>query len=620
MIEPDTAGAAAPHSLDAKQIAASRTFKVVGALVTIVLAAMVLLPVAQAIARRLGGDIPSVSVYVQHLTLWTGFLGAILASISGTHLSLSTVNMIPKGRWKEAARIFGGAVTAAVTALLAYASLRMVLDNRTQIATLGAGIPIWWSESIMPVALAVIAIRQVVRGHGGWAGRIAAIAATAIGFGLGLASAHGASFVWPGAIVILIAFLLGTPVYVAMAGLAMLLYFGDATSIASVPNDTFGLVTKSTLPAVPLLTLAGYVLAAGGASRRLVEAYRALLGWLPGGMALMALAVCALFTAFTGASGVTILAVGGVIYPSLREESYPEGFSLGLVTAAGSLGLLFPPSMPVILYGVVAEADIKSLYLAGLVPGVLILAMVAAYSIAVGLWAKTPRHPFDLGRAARALWKAKWDLLLPVVVGGAILSGLANIVEAAALGALYAVIVEVVIFRNLHPWRDLPRVMANAATLVGAVVILMGIALALTQYLALAEVPNAVLDWVQLHVHSKWVFLLALNAILLVLGSVLEMYSAIVVLAPLVVPLGNAFGVDPVHLGVVFLANLELGFLLPPMGLNLFLSATRFGKPLPTMYRHALPFLLIMTAGVLVVTYVEPLTTGMLKLFGVHGG
>ncbi len=610
---------AAPGVGDPHRLPDSPAFRIAGAVVAVVLAAMVLLPVAQAIARRLGSDIPGASIYVQHLTLWTGFLGAILATLGDQHLSLSTVNMIPAGRWKDAAKIFGGAVTAAVTGLLAYASVRMVMDNSTQAATLPFGIPIWWSETIMPVALAAIAVRQIASAHGGWTGRIAALAATAAGFGLGLLAAHAPALLWPGAIVILAAFLLGTPVYVAMAGLAMLLYFVDGTAIASVPNDTFGLVTKSTLPAVPLLTLAGYVLAAGGASRRLVEANRALLGWMPGGMALMALAVCALFTAFTGASGVTILAVGGVVYPSLREEGYPEGFSLGLVTASGSLGLLFPPSLPVILYGVVAEADIKSLYLAGLVPCGLIIVLVAAYAIAVGVRAKTRRTPFEGRAAMRAIWRAKWDLALPVVVGGAILSGLANIVEAAALGALYAVIVEVVIFRNLHPRRDLPRVMASAAALVGAVVILMGVALALTQYLALAEVPNKVLEWVQAHVHTQWVFLLALNVILLVLGSVLEMYSAIVVLAPLIVPLGAAFGVNPVHLGVVFLANLELGFLLPPMGLNLFLSATRFGKPLPSLYRHAFPFLLIMSLGVLAVTYLDGLTTGMLKLFGVAG-
>jgi C4-dicarboxylate transporter, DctM subunit len=601
-----------------------RMLRVASLAVTLVLAAMILLPVAQTILRRFGADLASATTYTQHLTLWTGFIGAVLATLGGKHLSLTTIHLLPKGRIRLSAQIFCGAVTALVAVLLTVGAVMMVFDNRGNSLTFGAGIPVWWSDAIVPICLGAIAVLALLRAPGGWAGRIAALAACLLMIPLWKVHAHGhaGSAMLPGGLILVIAFLLGAPVYVTMAGLAMLLYFGDSANIlgtvlGSVPNDTLGLVKNSTLPAVPLLTIAGYVLAAGGASQRLVAAYRALLGWMPGGMALMALSVCAVFTAFTGASGVTILAVGGVILPSLRAEKYPEGFSLGLVTAAGSLGLLFPPSLPVILYGVVAEADIKKLYLAGLVPGVIIITLVAIYAIIVGVRAKAPRHPFVWKDAARALWAAKWDLGLPIIIGGSIVTGVATIVEAAGIGALYSVIVEVAIFRNLHPWRDLPRVMAAGATLVGSVLILMGVALALTQCLVLDDIPGTILTWVQAHIHSQWGFLLALNAILLVLGSVLEMYSAIVVLAPLVIPLGNAFGVDPVHLGVVFLANLELGFLLPPMGLNLFLSATRFNQPLPTLYRRALPFLAIMTLGVLIITYLPHVTTGVLALFGV---
>ena len=323
----------------------------------------------------------------------------------------------------------------------------------------------------------------------------------------------------------------------------------------------------------------------------------------------------------TGASGVTILAMGGIILPLLKEEKYPEGFSVGLVTAAGSLGLLFPPSLPVILYGLVLQQaappgstppDIKQLFVAGLVPGTLIITLVAAYAVVVGVRAKAPRHRFDPVVAGKAIWAAKWDLLLPVIVIATFGTGLTTILETAAIAAFYALLVEVVIFRNLHPLRDLPGVMGSAATLVGAVLILLATAFGLNEYLVLQQFPDQLLEWVQQHIHSQMGFLLALNGILLVLGSVLEMYSAIVAIAPLVAPLGVAFGVDPVHLGVVFLANLELGFLLPPMGLNLFLSATRFKKPLNAVYRDALPFLLIMSIGVLLVTYLPSLTTGIL--------
>jgi len=399
-----------------------------------------------------------------------------------------------------------------------------------------------------------------------------------------------------------------------MAGFALLLFYLAGTPVASVPAETFRLVVSPTLPAIPLLTVAGYVLAEGGASRRLVRAAQSLCGWMPGGLAVMAVFVCALFTTFTGASGVTILALGGIILPALVREKYPEGFSLGLVTAAGSLGLLFPPSLPVILYGVVAGVAIDHLYIGGLVPGLLMILLVAAYGVWMGIRNRTPRPKFEGGEALRALWHAKWDLGLPLLIIVAVASGFATIVESAALGGAYAIVAEIFVHREVHPRRDLPRVLVHASTLVGSVVILLGVALGMTSYLVDAEIPTHLLAWVQAHIHSQWEFLLALNLLLLVLGSVLEIYSAIVVLAPLVAPLGIAFGVDPVHLGVVFLANLELGFLFPPMGLNLFLSASRFQKPLPLLYRKAMPFLVIMAVGVLLITYVPAITTGVVAL------
>jgi tripartite ATP-independent transporter DctM subunit len=335
---------------------------------------------------------------------------------------------------------------------------------------------------------------------------------------------------------------------------------------------------------------------------------------MPGGVAIMATFVCALFTTFTGASGVTILALGGLLLPALLREGYPEDFSVGLVTAAGSLGLLFPPSLPVILYGVVAQAPIDHLFIGGLLPGLLMIVLVAGYGVVVGRRSGAPRERFRGREAARALWDAKWDLGLPTLVIVAVASGFATIVEAAALAAAYSIVVELAIFRSIHPLRDLPRVLVHAATLVGSVLILLGTALGLTSWFVDAEIPTRLVDWMTANVKSPALFLLMLNAVLLVLGSVLEIYSAIVVLAPLVAPLGVAYGIDPIHLGVVFLANLELGFLFPPMGLNLFLAASRFGKPLPYLYRKAFPFLLIMSAGVLAITYLPAITTGIVAL------
>lgn len=580
--------------------------------------AMVTLPVLEMVLRKLRGEgVPGGSVYVQHLTLWLGFLGALMATAAGKHLGLATTSLIKDETWRGRAILLGQVVAAVTCMVLAWAALKVVLAEREGgTSTLAGGIPEWWSQSIVPVTLALIAVRFVWLARGGWRGRVAALGACLVMVTLFLVfREHPHAFLWPVALVVLVAFVLGAPIFVSMAALAMLLFFDDGTPIASVPQETLRLVQNPTLPAIPLLTMAGYVLASGKASERLVRAYKSLFGWMPGGLALMAISVCALFTTFTGGSGVTILALGGILVPPLIKDHYPEGRSIGLVTASGSLGLLFPPSLPVILYGAVASVAPDKLYLGGLLPGLLLVVVVGLYGVKLGLDAQAPRQRFDGREVGRAMWGAKWDLLLPVLVVVVFATGWATIVEAAALGGLYALVVELAVYRDVHPTKEMPKVLAQSATLVGAVVILLGVALGLTSYLVDAQIPDALMEWVKAHFHSQWSFLLALNGILLVLGSVFEIYAAIIVLAPLVAPLGEVFGVDPVHLGVVFLANLELGFLFPPMGLNLILSATRFDKPLPYLYRQALPFLLIMAAGVLIITYVPAMTTGVLALF-----
>jgi C4-dicarboxylate transporter, DctM subunit len=300
----------------------------------------------------------------------------------------------------------------------------------------------------------------------------------------------------------------------------------------------------------------------------------------------------------------------------LREDGYSEGFSLGLVTAGGSLGLLFPPSLPVILYGVVASVPPDLLYLGGLLPGFLLLVLVAAYGVWIGKRVEKGKTRFSGREVAAAAWAAKWELAVPVLVIGLFASGAASLVESAAAACLFAIVTQCLVMRDVHVLHGLPRVLLKATTLIGAVLILLSSAMGLTSYLVDAEIPGALLASVQAHVHSPLVFLLALNVFLLVLGSVLEIYSAIVILTPLVAPIGAAFGIDPVHLGVIFLANLELGFLFPPVGLNLFLSASRFGTPLPRLYRHVVPFLLILGLGVLLITYVPSMTLGVLHLLG----
>jgi C4-dicarboxylate transporter DctM subunit len=597
--------------------------------IVVLTVAMVLAPVLEIVLRIkwIRGQGLGLGPITQRLGVWLGFVGAIVATASGKHLGLATTTFLkPKNPVRRIGNFVSGAVSSATAMILVWASWQTVNADRASTDMLPGGIPTWVGETIMPVAFAFICARFIWHTpglrQGRWIGRISSLVACFLTVALlELGKNHPHAFLWPGVLIIVGAFLLGAPVFVAMAGLAMLLFFTAETPspISSVPQATLQLMENPTLPAIPLLTIAGYVLAAGKASQRLVRAYKGLFGWLPGGVGLMVIGVCALFTTLTGGSGVTILALGGIMYPALVNEGYHDGFSVGLVTAAGSLGLLFPPSLPVILYSAVlpgnAGVSAKTLYLGGLIPGIVLIIVVAAYAVRAGIAARAPRQKFEVKEALASLWAAKLDLSLPIVVLAVLLAGIGTIVEAAAIGALYALLIELLVFRDVNPLREMPTVLVQAATLVGSVVVLMGVAYGLTNYLVDQEVPTTLLTWVQNHIHSQWVFLLALNAILLVLGSVFEIYAAIIVLAPLIAPLGMVFNIEPVHLGVVFLANLELGFLFPPMGLNLFLSASRFGRPLPYLYKQALPFLIFMALGVLLITYVPAMTTGVVHLF-----
>lgn len=597
------------------KVAAERLEK--GALVAAFLLAIVL-PLADTLGRPLGGlHVPGSASYLKQITLWLAFLGGLLAVREGKHLTLSTVELFPEGsRRRRVVRVLTYAVAAAVTAVLAYGSFEVVMADRQQGQLLPIGLPVWVSECVMPLAFALMAVRFVVRASPRLRGRLLALAAVLSVFALGQAVRPAGVTVWLVAAVIALAVLLGAPVFVGMAGGAMLLFFADGTPVSAAPAEIYRLIGSPTLPAIPLLTACGYVLAESRAAHRLVRFFRALSGWMTGGTAVLVAGVCALFTSFTGGSGITIIALGGLVYPILREDGYPESFSLGLVTAAGSLGLLFAPSLPVILYSVVASVPADLLYLAALLPGLLLVALVAGYGILTGRRAKTATTAFSWREVGSATWEAKWELSIPILVIGLFVSGLASLVEASAAAAAYAIVVECFITRDIHVVRDLPRVLLNGGALMGGVLILLSSAMGLTSYLVDAQIPDQLLGIVKTHVHSQVVFLLVLNVLLLVLGSVLEIYSAIVILAPLVVPLGLAFGVHPVHLGVIFLANLELGFLLPPIGLNLFLSASRFGTPMTRLYRHVVPFLIILGVGVLLITYVPAMSLGLLKLFG----
>ncbi len=585
-----------------------------------VFAGTIALPLFEAVARVAHVHVPGTAVLLQQLVLWLSFLGGLVATRERKHLQLSTGEVIPKGAARDGLRVVTAGLSGSVCAVLAYAAWQVVMADKLQGELLPLGLPAWISELVMPVSLVFMALRMVHQaGERVWM-QAAALALVPLGFALDLGplatlvEAH----VWVFAGAILVGAALGAPVFVAMAGLGMLFYFEEATPIAAVSAEVYRLITSPTLPAVPLLTICGYVLAESKASERLVRFFKALFGWMPGGVAVLVAGVCAVFTTFTGGSGVTIIALGGLVYGILRDDHYPEGVSLGLVTASGSLGLLFPPSLPVILYAVVVSTSpeftvpAEDLYLAGLVPGLLMVLLVAGYGVFIGRKVEGPRTPFSAREVVQATWAAKWELSVPVIVMAVFVTGLASMVEAAAAAAAYALIVQTAVTRDIHPWRELPAVMVKAGVLVGAVLVLLAAAMGLSSYVLVeAAVPDLLLEWAASTIESKWVFLLALNGLLLLLGAVLEIYSAIVIIPPILAPLALHYGVDPVHLGVIFLANLELGFLTPPVGLNLFLAASRFEVPMVRLYKHMVPYLLILTVGVLLITYVPAISVGV---------
>lgn len=582
------------------------------------LAAMMVLPLAEVLLRRLAGvGIPAEGPIVQHLVLWVGFLGAAIAARDGKLLALATGGLLPDGVARRAAGVIAAAVAAAMTGLLAWGAVQLVVNEREALTSLGAGIPVWLAQLALPAGFALIALRLVWRADRGWAGRgLAALGLAVAALIVGRADALASLPVLVLLVPLAVAAVCGAPIFALIGGAAVLLFMRDGVTSAAVLVETYALNTSPTLPAIPLFTLAGFLLAEGHASSRLLRVFRAWFGWIPGGTAVVCAVLCSFFTVFTGGSGVTILALGGLLLPALVADGYPERFSIGLLTASGSLGLLLPPALPLILYGIVAQLPMEDLFVGGLLPGVMLTAMTGAWGIWQGVRSGTPRRSFDVREGLAAVWAAKWELLMPVLVLGALFSGWATAIESAALVAFYALVVQTLVHRDLVSVPATLRVFVECVTVVGGVLIILGVAVGLTNYLVGAQVPSRLLAWTTAHVESRLVFLLGLNLFLLVVGCLMDIFSATVVVAPLLVPLGAAFGVHPVHLGIIFIANLELGYLTPPVGLNLFLASYRFKRPLLEVCRASVPMLGILGAGVLVITYVPWLTLGLLRLLG----
>lgn len=583
--------------------------RIENSVVAAALAAMVILPIAEIVLRKLfNTGIPGVQSLTQHLVLAVGLLGPALAAREGRLLKISTLQNFLGENARNAAHLISNTIAAITTAFLCIASIQFVASERQSGAELIRGLPEWWVQCLLPIGFGLILLRVVWRSSDRWPARlvVAALVISAV-LAFSYLPLPASKLLWPVLGIVILGTVLGGPVYALLGGAALTLFWSEGMPIASPALDHYRLVINPSLPAVPLFTLAGYLLAESKAPQRLIRVFRALFGRFSAGPALVTVAICTFFTAFTGASGVTILALGALLLPMLIGAHYRERNAIGLVTSAGSLGVLFPPSLPLILYAVIAKVPLDRMFLATALPGLLIAILLLIWGVRVRGKGAADSAKANGKEVRAALWEAKWELGTPLVALGALFGGIATPVEAAAVTALYAA--GITAFRgDLNLFRDVPRVLAECALLVGGILLILGVALGLTNYLVDAQVPDQVTEWVKSSIESRWVFLLALNVCLLLVGCVMDVFSATVVMVPLIVPMAAAYEVDPVTLGVIFLANMELGFLTPLVGMNVIFAAYRFDKTMPEMMRAVIPTFLVLVAGVLFVTYLPALT------------
>ena len=649
----------------------SRAARIEDGAVIVALLLLAVIPTAQVIARLLfDAALTAAAGYVRHLVVWGACLTGIVATRERQHLSLSAglpKLPAPYDRWTAVAAT---TITVAVTTGIAVSAASLTLVGFGGYERVGA-FPKRAVLAILPVGFGLMALRMVLaaarpqeEGRSGRAGTVAGVLGIALGVtlstqplsnlivtlswetGAGLPAAiettlldlgdtvNGAlrSLRLPLLIVMIVSAVAGVPIFAVLGGIALLMFASNGV-LETVPGEAYTMLIGVHVPALPLFALSGFLLSESGAGARLVRLCTALFSRYRGGLIIAATLICAYFTTFTGASGVTILAVGGLLAALLAENGFRKDLSTGLLTASGSIGLLFPPSLPIIMYGVVSQNNIKAMFAGGVGPGILMVFALIAFAL---VRARTARRsagapvpgaaaasgagaPVPMRDVGRALRHAGWEVALPVIILGLLFGGVTNLVETAAIAVVYLLFVQMVIHRDLSV-RDLPRLFARAAPIIGGILVILGVAKALSFAIVDAQVPQALVQWFSDHVRSPYVFLILLNLALLIAGCLMDIFSAIVVLVPLLTPIAESYGIDPVHLGIIFLANLELGYLTPPVGLNLFLASYRFEIPLAKLYRTTLPFLAILLVSVLVITYVPPLTTTLVSLLGLSGG
>ena len=573
--------------------------------------ALVLLPALEVITRLFGttGVVAS-PVLVQHLTLWIGFAGAVIAARRNKLLALTREPLFAVNPTINWSKFLAKIITVFLVLALAYGSWELVKIEMAYPVNIAPFLPRWVAQLVMPIGLFLIAVHLIMNGYDKWRNRGILLAGVIFLSQVDRFDSlrESSIFMWVSILLILFAIYKGAPIFIGLGGLAILFFWQDYTPLSAIPAEAYRIVVSPTLSTIPLFTLAGYILAESRASERLVRLFRASFGWIPGGTPIVLVLLCGFFTALTGGSGVTILALGGLLYPLLMKEGYSKEFSLGLITVAGSLGLLFPPSLPLIIYGVTAAVSVKTIFLAGIVPGFLRVVMIGGWAVWQGKAQHIKRHKFNLTEIKKSIIETKWEAMIPFFILFGIFGGFTTLVETAALTVVYVFIIEVFVYKDLKS-KDLRKIILDCSTLIGGVLIILGVAMGLTSYLVDAQVPFKLLAWVKTFISSKLVFLLMLNIFLLAVGCMMDIFSAIIIVVPLITPLGAYFGIDPVHLAIIFIANLELGFLTPPVGMNLFLSAYRFDENMPTIYKSTLPFFMVMLLSVLAITYIPILST-----------
>lgn len=416
-------------------------------------------------------------------------------------------------------------------------------------------------------------------------------------------------------LLVIVLIITGLPLFAAIGIAAVLLFLSTGIDPTVVIVELHRIASAPTLLAIPLFTFAGFILAESKAPKRLLNLFNSVFGWMPGGIAIVSLVTCALFTCFTGASGVTIIAIGGLIFPILMKHNYSERFSLGLITCSGSLGLLFAPSLPLILYGIVASASIDKLFLAGILPGLLLIVILSIYAVRQDILGPTVKKAFSFHDVIISVKEAIWELPISVIIIGGIYGGFITAVEASALTAFYVFVIEFWVIKDLSFKKDIVHVVRDSVQLVGGILIILSVSMGLTAYLIDAQIPQHLLASIQRLISSKIVFLLLLNIFLLITGALLDIFSAIIIVVPLIVPIALSYQVDPVHLGIIFLTNLEIGYLTPPIGLNLFISSYRFDKPILYLYKVSIPFLLLLLIALILITYIPDISLFVPRLF-----